>query len=65
MMIHSFAFLASLPMVFALSTFVLGKREKRKAELKELRAWKYEQQRRQAATQSDRAWRDNKQIVMD
>lgn len=64
-MIPAFGFVVSLLVVFALSTYVIGKVEERKAELNELRAWKTEQQRRAAAAQRDRAWRGNKQMVMD
>jgi hypothetical protein len=64
-MIPIFGFVVSLLVVFALSTYALGKLEKRKAELNELRAWKYEQQRQLAAAKSDRSWRGNKQMVMD
>lgn len=64
-MIPVLGFVVSLPVVFAVSTFVIGKLEKRMTELNELRAWKYEQQLRHAAAQNDRAWRGNKQMVMD
>lgn len=64
-MVPFFGFVVSLLVVFALSTYVIGKVEKRMAELNELRAWKYEQQLRSAAAQRDRAWRGNKQMVMD
>jgi hypothetical protein len=64
-MIPVLGFVVSLPVVFAISTFVIGKVEKSRAELNELRAWKTEQQRRVAAAQRDRAWRANKQMVMD
>lgn len=64
MMIPFLGFVVSLLLVFGVSMFVIGKVQRTKAELNELRAWRLEQQRRLAAAQSDRAWRGNKQMVM-
>jgi hypothetical protein len=64
MMIPLVGFVVSLSVVFTVSTFAIGRLEKAKVELNELRAWKDEQQRRHAAAQIDSAWRGNKQMVM-
>jgi hypothetical protein len=63
-MIPFLGFVGCLLVVFTLSTFVIGKLERAKTELNELRAWKDDQQRLLAAAQSDRAWRGNKRMVM-